>query len=94
MSNSDPGSVVLHVATMLPHRLKVTWNDGNKVSAKEGAAKKMRLLITSQYQGTEQIIRKLSLVAETSEEETKEIFFSAKNQFSSLEDLCEKVTKY
>ena len=93
VSNSDPG-IVLHVATMLPHRLKVTWNDGNKVSAKEGAAKKMRLLITSQYQGTEQIIRKLSLVAETSEEETKEIFFSAKNQFSSLEDLCEKVTKY
>ena len=79
---------------MLPHRLKVTWNDGNKLSAKEGAAKKMRLLITSQYQGTEQIIRKLSLASETSEEEKKEIFFSAKNQFSSLEDLCEKVRKY
>merc|ERR550539_1583612 len=53
-------------------RLKVTWNDGNKLSAKEGAAKKMRLLITSQYQGTEQIIRKLSLASETSEEEKKE----------------------
>ena len=79
---------------MLPHRLKVTWNEGNKLAAKEGAAKKMRLLITSQYQGTEQIIRKLSLASETSEEEKKEIFFSAKNQFSSLEDLCEKVTKY
>ena len=51
----------------------------------------MRLLITSQYQGTEQIIRKLSLVSETSEEEKKEIFFSAKDQFTSLEDLCEKV---
>merc|ERR1711997_414894 len=75
-------------------RLKVTWNDGNKLSAKEGAAKKMRLLITSQYQGTEQIIRKLSLASETSEEEKKEIFFSAKKQFSSLEDLCEKVRKY
>ena len=79
---------------MFPHRLKVTWNEGNKLAAKEGAARKMRLLITSQYQGTEQIIRKLSLVSKTSEEEKKEIFFSAKDQFSSLEDLCEKVRKY
>ena len=79
---------------MLPHRLKVTWNEGNKLAAREGAAEKMRLLITSQYRGSEQIIRKLSLVSETSEEEKKEIFFSAKKQFSSLEDLCEKVTKY
>ena len=79
---------------MFPQRLKVTWNEGNKLAAKEGAARKMRLLITSQYQGTEEIIRKLSLVSETSEEERKEIFFSAKDQFSSLEDLCEKVRKY
>ena len=79
---------------MFPHRLKVTWNEGNKLAAKEGAARKMRLLITSQYQGTEEMIRKLSLVSETSEEERKEIFFSAKDQFSSLEDLCEKVRKY
>ena len=50
----------------------------------------MRLVIISQHQEKERI-RKLSLVAETREAEKKETLWAVKDQFSSLEDLCEKV---
>ena len=75
-----------------PCRLKVTWTDSRRLSAREGAARKMRLLITSQCQEKERI-RKLSVAVETEEAEKTQTFFPVKDQFSSLEDLCEKVNR-
>ena len=60
------------------------------MAAREGAALKMRLLIISQER---ERLRKLSLAAETAETEKKEIFWAVKDQFSSVEDLCEKVIR-
>ena len=68
----------------------MTCNDVGRLAAREGAAKKMRLLITTHSQEKERA-RKLSMAPETEGTENREIFVAVKDQFSSLGDLCEKV---